>query len=129
MTDIQIDLSNGDIALVEGDIILVDGPEAVAQNLRVRFQFFRSEWFLDTRLGVPYFTDILVKNPDPRRLDFIFRQVVAKTTGIAEIMSLTTVIDPARRELLIDFVAILNTRAVFRSADYGPFIIDLEGLR
>ena len=45
---------NGDI-----DFTVVDGLEAVRQRVEQALLFHKSEWFLDTRRGVPYLADVL----------------------------------------------------------------------
>lgn len=64
MSDILIDPITGDITLADGDVSLADGLAAIAQRVRDAFLTVKGEWFLDTTYGVPYFDDILVKNPN-----------------------------------------------------------------
>lgn len=128
--DIRLDPNTGDLDMttVAGDIILVDGPEAIAQNLRIRFKFFLGEWFLDTRQGLPYFTEVFVKNPRTSRLNFLFRRVILTTAGINDLISFSLSVDTGRRELEVKFRARLTSGGVLDSNDYPPFIVNLDNL-
>lgn len=103
MSDIALD-SDGDLLITKGALSLVIGDDAIVQNLQIRLQFFLGEWFLDTRLGMPYFEEILTKNPDLTRVRGIFRQAILTTRGIASIVSLNMNFDRATRALAVDFV-------------------------
>jgi hypothetical protein len=101
---------------------IVRGAEAVAQRVRVRFRWFLGEWFLDTRQGVPYFRDILIKNPDPILISFIFRQVLMTTPGVKRVESIKAALDRGSRALRVDFAATLDDDSPLTSTA-EPFII------
>ena len=104
MADIALD-SEGD-ALIENDaLVLVEGDDAIVQHLRIRFRFFLGEWFLDTRVGIPYYDEILIKNPDLSRVNGIFKQVIITTPGIASIEAFAMDFVGADRKLTITFLA------------------------
>jgi hypothetical protein len=86
---------------------VIRGPLAVAQRVKCRLLFFLGEWVLDQRLGVPYFRDVLVKNPDPILISAIFRQVVRETPGVSRVTKLLATIDKPTRTLTVDFSAVL----------------------
>jgi len=81
--DFRLD-ANEDLALEEGDFVLVAGAEGIASDLKARLQTFLGEWFLDTSIGLPYFTEIFGKTPVPR-LETIFREQILATPGVASI--------------------------------------------
>ena len=104
MSDLALD-SDGDLLIDDDSFILVDEDDAIVQQLTIRFKFFLGEWFLDTRLGVPYFPEVLVKNPDLSRVRGIFQQVILTTPGIASVDSLELLLDNATRVLSVSFRA------------------------
>ena len=105
MSDIKLD-ANGDMFLDDsGSIVLVTGDEAIAQQLSIRFKFALGEWFLDTRIGVPYFQEILVKNPNLTRVRGIYRQLITSTPGIDAIESFSLTLDTPTRKLSLSFLA------------------------
>lgn len=105
MSDIKLD-TNGDLFLDDdGSMVLVIGDEAIAQQLRIRFRFALGEWFLDTRVGVPYFSEILIKNPNLSRVSGVFRQLILSTPGIESIEEFDLTLDNSVRKLVLQFSA------------------------
>jgi hypothetical protein len=103
---VDIKLTNtGDIDFSTGDLVLLDGADAIVQHLKIRFRFFLGEWFLDPRIGIPYFEQILVKNPDTNIVRSTFREVIIKTPGIANLQSLVLDYDGPTRVLSVSFIA------------------------
>jgi hypothetical protein len=100
----------------------ITGPDAVIQRVQVRFRFFLGEWFLDQRLGVPYFRDVLIKNPDPLVVSTVFRKVLEMTPGVSSVDSLVANLDASSRTLMIDFKATLSDGSVI-VAQAEPFIL------
>ncbi len=97
-------IPEGDLELdAGGDFVFIDGSELVRQNIAARFRFFLGEWFLDTREGVPYYRDILVKSPDPAVVRSIFSQVLADTPGVLAILSFDLVFDARERTVRFSF--------------------------
>lgn len=119
IADLELDLATNDIKIPAR---IIRGGDAVAQRVRVRFRWFLGEWFLDTRQGVPYFRDILIKNPDRILIGFIFRQVLLSTPGVKSVISFRASLDPAARELSVDFEAMLIDGTIL-TAQAEPFII------
>ena len=119
IADLELDPLANDIKLPPR---IIRGPEAVAQRVRVRFRWFLGEWFLDTRQGVPYYRDILVKNPDKILISFIFRQVLTTTPGVKSVSRFNASLDAVNRELITDFEATLTDGNIL-TAQAEPFII------
>lgn len=103
--DILLDTTTHDIKLtmVNGllELTLTDGPAAVEQDWKIRMWTFKGEWFADQRIGVPYFQNILVKNPDLTLIGSIFRRVALSTTGIAAVLDLTMGFERVSRNLTV----------------------------
>lgn len=103
--DLKLDPTTGDLELVAGDLVLVSGLDAIAQSARMRLLFFAGEWFADLDAGVPYFGEVLVKNPNPDQLRGIFRDVILGTEGVTDLLSLDLVYDGTARSVSITFTA------------------------
>ena len=101
---------------------LVTGDDAIEQHLRIRLRFFLGEWFLDARVGIPYFRDILVRNPNSALIRNIYRTTILDTPGIKSLESLELNIDTAARTLSLWFSCTLDSGAVIT---YAPFILEL----
>ena len=104
MSDLALD-SDGDLLFINGELQLVRGDDAIVQQLTIRMKFFLGEWFLDTRLGIPYFQEILVKNADLTRVRGIYRQTILTTPGISSIETFDLEFDGATRKLTVSFRA------------------------
>lgn len=112
----------GDLDLTGHRLNITTGEEAIEQNLRIRLRFFLEEWFLDTRQGIPYFQEVLIKNPNLLLLQSIFRTAILETTGISTVTKLTVELDKTNRTLSLFFAATMDTGAVLT---YSPFIIEI----
>ena len=102
--DLKLD-ENGDLAIENDDLVLVDGLEAIVQDCEVRLNFFFGEWFLDTRLGVPWFQRILGQKPRLVAVKSIIKKAILTTPGILSIIDFDLNWDSARRNLSIEFRA------------------------
>jgi hypothetical protein len=97
--DIEIDEATG-------DLVLVDGVDAIAQDCDVRLKFFLGEWYLDTRLGVPYYQQILGQKPRLTAVKGIFRKAILSTPGIRSFLEpLEITFDGPTRTLGVSFRA------------------------
>ncbi len=82
--DMKLD-SEGDLFIGGDDIVLTFGIDGIAQHLTQRLRTFLGEWFLDLRIGVAYFQQILLKNPNPAMVDSIFKKEILNTPGVLEL--------------------------------------------
>ncbi len=104
MTDLKLD-STGDLLIEDDAFQLVDGDDAIVQHLSIRLRFFKGEFFLDTRLGIPYFDQVLIKNPSLVAIRGILREAILETPGIASLDAFSTAFDAATRKLTVEFTA------------------------
>lgn len=95
----------GDLDFSTGDFVLLDGAAFARQQVQIRLQFFLGEWFLNQNEGLPYFQQVLIKNPDASILDDIFRQAILGAQSILSILSLNFDFDGPTRVLSISFEA------------------------
>lgn len=122
MADIKLDPVTGDIdmnTLGEGGVTLsyVDGADAIRQNWRARMLMLRGEWFLDQRLGVPYFEQVLIKAPNFSAVRAVFRRITLDTKGIASVSKILLELDNATRRMTITIEGLL-------SDNLGPFVYE-----
>ena len=124
MSDIKLDYTgqSGDIALEQNQIVLAFGKDAIEQQLRIRLRFFFEEWFLDQRVGIPYYREILIKNPNLQLVRSIYKEAIESTPGIDSADSLQLSIDGATRTLSLYFTATMDTG---QTLEFSPFIIEL----
>jgi hypothetical protein len=72
----------GDLDMSRGLRLTESVSQFVAQRVRSRLLFFLGEWFLDTRLGIPFFLKVYVSNPDISLITSLFRRVIETTPGV-----------------------------------------------
>lgn len=100
--------NTGDLELVDDSFRLNSGAEAIAQHLKVKFQLFLGEWFLDTSIGVPYYQDILIKKPSFVVVQEILKDVILDTPGILELLEFNIDFEGATRTFSLEFKALTD---------------------
>lgn len=118
----------GDIELSEPvngkrSVMLVSGPEYVKQKIASRLRFFLGEWFLDQRLGVPYFRDVLGQNPQIEVIRSILRQVILSVQEVTTISQLDLTHDKDERTLAVAFDCALVGGGVLEVRQPDPLFI------
>jgi hypothetical protein len=123
----------GDIELSEPNangkrsVILVSGAEYVKQKIASRLRFFLGEWFLDQRLGIPYFRDVLGPNPQIEVVRSIFRQVILSVQEVAAINRLDLDYNKDERTVAVAFECALVEGGVLDVRQPDPlFIIQVQ---
>jgi hypothetical protein len=118
--DLLLDTTTWDLVTDATDLQLVEKEDAVGQHLSQRLKTFAGEWFLDLRLGVPYFSQVLVKNPDPVVLDSVFKSEIIHTPGIVELRQFDLRLDAGTRQLQLSFTAVADSGAVISFSEVLP---------
>ena len=97
---------DGDLNITDhGDILLT---ESVRQAIRIRLLWFFREWRFAPELGVPYFEDILIKNPNMNRIRRIIRNEVMSVDEVRDVRHLQIDLDPRSRRAVIRFEAVTS---------------------
>jgi len=109
--DMYCDPATGDIDVdVLGQVRLTRGlREEVSQRLATSLQFFLGEWFLDTRLGVPYYRDVLVRAPDMGAIKALLSDVVVADPGVEALIRMDLRLERETRVLMVDCEAVLRS--------------------
>jgi hypothetical protein len=115
----------GDLDLTSGNLRLETDPaEALAIKLRARYRLFQGEYFLDTRIGVPYFQFILVHNPNLPVVKSILSKVITQTPGVKSLDTFDLTYDRGARTAAFTFRATTDTGAVISGGSGTPFIVE-----
>jgi len=118
ITDFGLDEESDEYADSTGLAMTGDLP-GIRQQVMLRLGFFRGEWFLDEERGVPWYEEILIKNPNLIRIREIFRDAILSVSGIREVTFLDLRFSAYARTLDVNFRA---------STDLGELGITLTGL-
>lgn len=100
--DLLLGVESHDLEMVGGDAQMV---ASLAQAIKIRLLFFKAEWFLDQEVGIPYFQDIFVKNPNLDQIEALFRQEIADTPGVVAVHDVDVELDRENRRLTITWSA------------------------
>ncbi len=107
-TDIKIDRNTKDIVFENGLLQLVSGSEAAAQRIWTRLHTSIREWFLDLNFGLPFKSDILVKNPDMGLISALFADEIETGGGDGSRMEkLDMTLGTTERDLDVDGIVTL----------------------
>lgn len=128
MSAIHLDPNTWDITFPAGLLrFTADNVEAAVQSARLKFQFWRGEWFLDTTQGVPYIEQVFVKPTNIPQLEALCRRILRSVPEIDAVPTVVLTHDRETRALTVDWEVIVGGRVV-TSADYGPFVLgDING--
>lgn len=117
MSDLKLTNVGNNLELQNADLVLTSGDDAVRQHLQQRLRAFKGEWFLDLSDGVPYFQDILKKNPNPIVLDGVLKDVILSTPGVVELLTFE-----------LDYINSLRKLTLSFSVQATTGVIDFENL-
>jgi hypothetical protein len=88
-----------------GDLVLTRDRDAIRQAVQIRLSTILGEWFLATDAGVPWFDRVLVKSPNLRAIESVFRQKIETTPGILTVTALSVNFDRRIRKLSVNWTA------------------------
>ena len=116
--DLALSVVNGGKRLT----LVTDVSACAAQKLTNRFLLFLGEWFLDTRIGLAFFSFIAQKNPNMIALQQYLTKVVLSVPGIASVDYLTVTLNP-QRVGTVSLSAKTNTGATIVGGEGTAFIV------
>jgi len=101
--DLALDKTTHDLVFKNNDLALVRDADKLVQKLKQRLLFFQGDWFLDTSAGLPYFSDIFVKQPNINDVDSIFKVEIVETEDVQELLSFTSSFENDVRKYSLKF--------------------------
>lgn len=87
---------DGDLVVRNGDLALAADFVGIRQAIDLTLGFFLGEWFLDESVGIPYYEEILIKNPSLVAVREIFRLALESVAGVREVLALDVGYDGSR---------------------------------
>lgn len=118
MSDV-LETAAGDIDLTLNDATLCIGTQEVKQRITQRLRCFKGEWFLNEELGIGYFEEVFVANPNVNIIGAIFKREISATPGVIKIKAFALNIDRALRTLSVTF-SVQSTEG-----DVGPVTVEV----
>lgn len=100
-----------DILLVDDDLYVTDTgdirlTDRVSQAAKIRLRWFKNEWGLGPRFGMPYYDEFLVKNPNIPKLKRIISDELMTINEVTDVANLEISVDPRTRDAHITFTLI-----------------------
>lgn len=102
--------TTGDLDIASGTTRVIKGADCAKQRIKIALDIFLGEWFLDLRVGIPYFRDILVHSPNSETVRSVIRKGIMNTPGIVDVRELTIVLDTAKGKASVDFTAVYENQ-------------------
>ena len=95
----------GDLALSPDgtELVLTSGAAMALQQVKAAAEIWAGSIYWDPEAGLPMLTDVLVKGPDLRVVQGIFRDWLLGIAGIVSVDELTVELNRAARHLTIRF--------------------------
>ena len=109
MTDLAIDTTTHDLIIEDGDLVLTTGANRVRQDLDIRLRTVLGVWFLDTRIGIPYFESILGQKPRFGPIAAIFKEAILEAPGVIRVEDFQLDFNGATRALTVSFRCVAET--------------------
>jgi hypothetical protein len=95
----------GDLALsADGtQLLLVSGADMALQQIKSAAEIWQGSVYWDPDAGLPMLSDILVKGPDLRVVQGIFRDWLLGVAGVVAVLDLNVELNRAARHLTVRF--------------------------
>lgn len=106
MVDLLLDRDGNLQISPTGDIYLTN---SAAQAVSIRLRWFLGEWKFNPNFGLPYFEEILIKNPSLFRIKQLIREQIMSVQEVREVSELTAFLDSAKREMTVRYTAVTDT--------------------
>lgn len=99
--DLAIHPQTGDLYLDGTDIATVTGRDAIAQEIAVRLRWWRREWFLDGRKGVPYLEELFENGVSEGTVRAILKREIEQVPGVVAVRSMEIALDRVTRRATV----------------------------
>jgi hypothetical protein len=118
--------SSGDLDFSSGGLVLTTSLEQfAAQKFDEWLNFYLGEWFLDTRLGFPYFRHVIGRRTaDLRLIESLFLRVFERAPFVRSVLQLGLEFNSRTRALALSFKVLLNDGSVVGTLE--PFNLGIQ---
>lgn len=99
---LKLDADNN-LVRVAGRLVIAEDGDSIVQAIRLSLSIFKAEWFLDENEGLPYWEEILVKNPNTAQIQRLFLDRISAIPGVDTVDSLVLDFDRVNRALTVTF--------------------------
>lgn len=114
-TDLSFTGDDFDLTFTDNDVNFAEGAAEVSQNSAIRLQFIAGEQFDDTRVGVPWMSDMVSPQVSIVAKNQILRRTILSTPGAKSLDSFTTAVDSVTGRAEVEFTGTTETNEYFGS--------------
>ena len=114
MINLQLD-DSGDIFTRNYGLARTSGNDQVAQRISTRLKLLLGEWFLDTGAGVPWFDQILIKNPNRAIVQGVLKRAILQTPKVNDLIRFDISEDSVNRKIVVNFTVTTNDGSTVES--------------
>ena len=107
-TRLDLLLDDSGVVLRGGDWAFAVDREGIQQRIGQTLRTIAGEWFLDLDYGLPYFEQILIKNPNLPSLTDLFRRALLSVKGVSSVERLNLSLDTTSRTLTVSWVVLTD---------------------
>ena len=107
-TRLDLLLDDNGVVLRNGDWAFAVDREGIQQRISQVLKTIAGEWFLDLDYGLPYFEQILIKNPNLPSVQDLFRRALLSVKGVSSVERLTLSLDTTSRTLTVSWVVLTD---------------------
>lgn len=119
MRDLALDPLTDDLALVAGRLALTSGLGALRQKVLVRLRLCLGEWFLDTSVGLPWFSLLGQKNAIGFARTNLYA-ALATCPGVAEVLRFDFNVATPTRVATVNFTVRSTNGEILTVTDFRP---------
>lgn len=101
--DLLLGANSHDFETTGFELHIAEGTQATAQRIKIRLKLFLGEWFLDLLAGIPYYQDILIRNPDINKVNALIREAILTTPTVLSIDSYEYALNTTTRTFSVNF--------------------------
>ena len=107
-TRLDLLLDDNGVVLRNGDWAFAIDREGIQQRIGQTLRTIAGEWFLDLDYGLPYFEQILIKNPNLPAVQDLFRRALLSVKGVSSVERLNLSLDTTSRTLTVSWVVLTD---------------------
>ena len=115
-TDLKFSGDNFDLSFSGNDIVFSKDAAEVSQNSQIRLQMIAGEQFDDTRVGMPWLTDMVSLQIDLATKEQIIRRTILSTPNVLSLDSLNVSVDTVAGTASAEFTGTTQTQEFFGGA-------------
>ena len=115
-TDLNYSGDDFDLSFTDNDINFAVDAVEVSQNSQIRLQMIAGEQFDDTRVGMPWLTDMVNAQVDFVTKEQIIRRTILSTPNVLSLDTLAVSLDTVTGEASATFTGTTNSLESFGGA-------------